>query len=195
MSITTRGTSTQEKRNTPESTEIDEEGRKWAEKLDAMGKTDPELYDFAMHLHLYPVKSITEEIKSFVEGKELDPLSTDPEMIALEAEKSFQQGKYIRAMMGYICAIDLLFLHATVDLSEKGDESTRGQYNAKIASYSSRLREMEASSHSSSESGVLWYGLLGQYENVGKRVNEALDVVIQFYGKRLRSPVEGSGTH
>jgi len=167
-------------------TSLEEEGN-WREEFDALSKTDPELYDFAMHLHLNPVRSISEKIKYFLEGKEVDPLSTDPESITQEAERFFQQGKYARAMMGYVCAIDLLFLNATVSTSGKGDEGARVAYGDKIASYSSRLREIEASASSSHESAVSWYGLIKQYESIGKRANEALAIVVRFYGKRLKT--------
>jgi len=157
------------------------------EYLNALSKRDPELYGFAMHLHLNPLKSISEKIKYFLEGKEVDPLSTEPETIAQEAERNFQQGKYARAMMGYVCAIDLLFLNATIKKSGKGDEGAMVAYVDRITTYSSRLREIDAIANSSHDSGVSWHGLIKQYENIGKRANEALDVVSKFYGKRLKT--------
>lgn len=174
-------------------TGLEEEGD-WKEELDALSKGDPELYGFAMHLHLNPMKSISEKIKYFLEGKEVDPLSTEPEIIAQEAERNFRQGKYARAMMGYVCAIDLLFLNAALKTSGKGAEGTRVAYVDRIASYSSRLREIEASASSTHDSGVSWYGLIKQYENIGKRANEALDIVVRLYGKRLKMPVGDAGT-
>lgn len=157
------------------------------EYLNALSKRDPELYGFAMHLHLNPLKSISEKIKYFLEGKEVDPLSTEPETIAQEAERNFQQGKYARAMMGYVCAIDLLFLNATIKKSGKGDEGAMVAYVDRITTYSSRLREIDAIANSSHDSGVSWHGLIKQYENIGKRANEALDVVSKLYGKRLKT--------
>jgi len=165
----------------------------WREELDALSKGDPELYGFAMHLPLNPLKSLSEKIKYFLEGKEVDPLSTEPETMAQEAERYFQQGKYARAMMGYVCAIDLLFLNAALKISE-GGEGARAAYTDRITSYSSRLREIEASASSGNDRGVSWHGLIKQYENMGKRANEALDIVVRFYGKRLKTPVGGAGT-
>jgi len=171
-----------------------EEEGSWEDELESLSKTDPELYDLAMHLHLDPMKGISEKIKYFLEGKEVDPLSTDPESIAQEAERCSQQGKYARAMMGYVCAIDLLFLKATISSSGKMGEGAMGGFSDKIASYSSRLREIEERASSSQEGAVSWHGLIKRYEDIGRRANEALAIVVRFYGMRLKTPVGEAGT-
>jgi len=169
-------------------TEIDDEEEiRWREEIKALEQRDPELYDIAIHLHLDPIGSISQKLKVFTGDKDVDVLSIDPEIVAKEADDSFQRMEYNRAVIGYICAIDVVLLQAAVNASKGNDEKLRAEYIDEIVEYSSGLREIEEEKIPIGQGRVVWSGLIGTYSNVGKRARETLDIATRVYGNRLKS--------
>jgi hypothetical protein len=161
-----------------------EEETRWQMTLRTLREKDPQLYEFAIRLHLDPMRGISEKLRAFLR-KEVDVLSLNVEDVVNEAARCAQEGMYARAMNGYVCAIDLLFLQAARRLSEGGNEGTRREYEAKVASCLSRLKELEESGKRGEGDEVPWLGLIKAYANVSGRAGEVLGLAVEAYGERI----------
>lgn len=161
----------------------------WRRTLSALRERDPQLYGFAIYLHLDPMKGISEKLRSFLR-KDVDVLSLSPEGIIDEAERCAREGMYARAMNGYVCAIDLLFLQAAQKLPT-GDEGLRNEYEAKVNHCLSRLKELEAGGGRGEEDEVPWLGLIKAYASISGRARDVLELVVQAYSERT-APREGA---
>lgn len=161
-----------------------EEVTGWQKTLQELREKDLQLYEFAIRLHLDPVRGISEKMRAFMR-RDVDVLTLRPEDVIEEAERLSKYGMYARAMNGYVCAIDLLLLQAARRLSEGENEETRRKYEAMVASCLSRLKELEESGKHGDGDEVPWLGLIKAYSDVNGRARDVLDVVIKAYCERL----------
>lgn len=163
----------------------------WQKTLKELGEKDPQLYEFAIRLHLDPVRGVSEKLRAFMR-KDVDVLTLRPEEVIEEVERLSKYGMYARAMNGYVCAIDLLLLQAARRLSEGEDEGTRRKYETMVASCLLRLKELEESGKHGDGDEVPWLGLIKAYSGMSGRAGDVLDIAVQAYGERLKSHEESS---